>query len=543
MLSSENIRSIIESGEGYNAEFKVRVPNKLKELSEEICAFANASGGVLILGVNDSNQIIGSVLDNAKKSAIQNALNEINPQLPTEFYKVELEGKELWVIEVNSGAQKPYVLSGAIYVRQGPNTQKLTSVEEMRDFFQQAERIYFDEAACNEFDIEKDIEPDWFEEFRLEAGLSKTIGIQQIVSNLKLIDNRGAMKNGGVLFFGKQPEKFIETAMIRCVAFDGLTKTQIFDDKFFGGPLVLQYRQAMQWLKGKLNIRYEIEGGGPRKEHWEIPETAFKEAIINALSHRDYYDKGAKITIELFDDRVEVSNPGGLTNAIKPKEFGTKSHSRNPLIFGLFVRMRLVEQVGSGIGRIKEALKEAKLPEPEFKTEGMFSVVLPKRKSSGKSSGKSSLQNWVTTKQRIIKQSPIKVNKTMLKILEMVFTSAEVTIPEMAQKTGLTERAIEKNIQKLKEVGLLERKEGNKGGYVLIEKNTVEETVEETVEIILRAIKRKPGITARELQTITGLSRRGVEYHLDKMKKNRLIERVGPTKGGIWKIVEKDIER
>lgn len=145
------------------------------------------------------------------------------------------------------------------------------------------------------------------------------------------------IKNSGALFFGSAPEQFIETAVIRCLAFDGRSKTQIIDDKVFGGPLMKQYLQAMQWLKGKLNVRYKIEGGSPRKEIWEIPETAFKEAIINALFHRDYYDKGAKITIELFDDRVEITNPGGLTSAISPAEFGTKSHSRNPLIFGLFI--------------------------------------------------------------------------------------------------------------------------------------------------------------------------------------------------------------
>jgi len=122
------------------------VPSKLKELSEEICAFANAAGGLLLIGVGDDNQIIGAEIDNGKRSAIQNALNEINPHLPTKLYQIALAGKLIWVIEVNSGDQKPYVLSGAIYVRQGPNTQKLTTVDQMRDFFQQSDRIYFDEA-------------------------------------------------------------------------------------------------------------------------------------------------------------------------------------------------------------------------------------------------------------------------------------------------------------------------------------------------------------------------------------------------------------
>ncbi|MEQ8550104.1 MAG: ATP-binding protein [Cyclobacteriaceae bacterium] len=75
-------------------------------------------------------------------------------------------------------------------------------------------------------------------------------------------------------------------------------------------------------------------------------------------------------------DRVEITNPGGLTSAISLADFGTKSHSRNPLIFGLFVRIRMVEQVGSGIGRIKDQMNSAKLPEPQFKTDGMFTVVL-----------------------------------------------------------------------------------------------------------------------------------------------------------------------
>lgn len=182
-----------------------------------------------------------------------------------------------------------------------------------------------------------------------------------------------------------------------------------------------------------------------------IPETALKEAIINALTHRDYYDKGARILIELFDDRVEISNPGGLSSAIKPNEFGTKSHSRNPLIFGLFVRIRFVEQIGSGIGRMKNAMQAAKLPMPEFITDGIFTVVLKR-----------------------------------------------ITVEE-----------------------------------------TVEVTVEVSVKIILKTMMNNPKVTAKELQIITGLSRRGIEYHLNKMKKNKQIERIGPTKGGEWKIIEK----
>lgn len=168
-----------------------------------------------------------------------------------------------------------------------------------------------------------------------------------------------------MLFFGAHPESFYEQAIIRCVAFRGTNKRFISDDKTYGGPLFHQYISAMEWLRGKLNVAYDIEGqgGGPRKEVWEIPETVFKEAIINALSHRDYYEKGAVTTIEVFDDRVEISNPGELLAAVG-KDFGHKSISRNPLIFGLFQRIHLVEKVGSGILRMEELMLGNNLPAP-----------------------------------------------------------------------------------------------------------------------------------------------------------------------------------
>jgi ATP-dependent DNA helicase RecG len=415
----------------------------------------------IIVGVDDQNVIQGISIDNAKISAIQHSLNQINPYIHTSLYQVKLESKAVWVIEVNSGNQKPYALSGAIFVRQGPNSQKLTSVEQMRAFFQQADCIYFDEAPCNSFQIENDLDSNWFTEFRNLSQLSSSISQEQIIHNLKLTHPNGVIKNGAVLFFGHQPDRFVDTAELRCTAFQGINKTHIMDDKLWKGPLMQQYRQGMRWLKEKLNIAYQISGGGPRKELWEIPEVAFKEALINALSHRDYYDKGARIQVEVYEDRVEITNPGGLTQAIPVSEFGSKSHSRNPLIFGLFERIDMVEQIGSGIGRIQNAMAEALLPAPTFQTDGIFTVTFKRPHSSGKSSG----VDWKGVRAEIENKSTVKLRKSALKILEMVFHNPEITIPEMATRLAITHRGVEKNIKKLKELGLLSRKDGAKGGY------------------------------------------------------------------------------
>lgn len=452
MITSHDIKLLAASGEGYNAEFKVAVPSRVKDLSEEVCAFANAAGGTLLIGVNDQNQIVGVTIDNAKKSAIQNSLSDITPHLSCSLLLVEVDGKTVGVMEVPSGANKPYVLSGAIYVRIGPNTQKLTTAEQMRDFFQQANRIYFDEAPCKEFNVEEMTDNSFLSVFKAEAHISAGIAEGQLFNNLKLFVNEHIFKNGAVLFFGKQPEIILPNAIIRCIAFQGTDKRFIVDDKTFGGNLYHQYLQALQWLKGKLNVRYDIEGqgAGPRKEIWEIPETVFKETIINALAHRDYYDKGGVIHIELFDDRIEISNPGGLVSAIPESEFGKRSHSRNPLIFGLFARMHLVEQVGSGIGRMQQLMKGAGLPEPVFQKEGIFVVTL-------KRAEKKSIKD------------PTKISvKNSEKILNLLKADNSLTAESLAITLNISVRTVKRNLKQLQQDGKLRREGSDKTGYWIV---------------------------------------------------------------------------
>lgn len=449
-MTTEEIRQIAITGEGYNAEFKISVPSKVKELSQEICAFANAAGGTLLIGVDDFNVIQGVTIDNARRSAIQNSIGEISPALNCSLEIVNVDGKDVGVIEVKSGPNKPYVLSGAIYVRIGSNTQKLTTAEEMRDFFQQADRIYFDEMPCEGFNPETDIDEENLREFRSEASISPSISDEHLLNNLKLFASDGKFKSGASLFFGKNPETFYDIATVRCIAYDGISKRYISDDKTFTGPLYSQYKQALSWLKGKLDISYDIEGAGsgPRTENWEIPETALKEAIINALSHRDYYDRGNRINIELFDDRLEISNPGGLVSAIPETEFGKKSYSRNPLIFGLFEKMRMVEHVGSGVTRMRELMEEVNLPHPTFQYSGMFSVTFYRPVD---------FEEW-------IKNWDDDLSENRIKVLKAIHENAAVSKKELSTIVGINSTSIDNNIKYLRESGFLERVGGDKGG-------------------------------------------------------------------------------
>ena len=451
MMTSDEIKSLVLTGEGYQAEWKERIPSKVKDITEEICAFANAAGGTVLIGVDDNNNITGGLFPNGKRSAIQNSIGEITPPLHVSMSIVDVDGKDIMVLEVPSGKQKPYVLSGAIYVRHGPNTKKLNTVEEMRDFFQQSDRIFFDESPVQEFDINEELASEFFGFFRSEAGLSATISRDQILKNLKLFTDDGFFKIGAVLFFGKAPESYVEKAVIRCVSFDGFDKRIINDSKDFIGPLHLQYTQSLQWLKNKLDVKYDIEseGTGPRREIWEIPPTVFREVIINALSHRDYYDKGGRITIELFKDRVEISNPGGLISGIVPSEFGKRSLSRNPLIFGLFERMKLVEQIGSGISRIRDLMVASGLAEPAFHLEGMFAVTLKRRVE---------FNAW-------IREWGQELTDNRKNILKAIHEDNTISKKEIAKRVGIGDTTVDKNIEWLRNNNFIDRTGSARTGH------------------------------------------------------------------------------
>ncbi len=151
--------------------FKVRVPSKVRELTEEICAFANADGGYLLIGVDDNGQVVDTNLENDKRSAIQGSISEISPALHCELYSVNIGDKTIWVIDVPSGKDKPYIFSGSIYVREGANSQKLRTAEEMRSFFQECNKIFFDHIPCHWFNIYTDADEQMIKDFEQKPNL------------------------------------------------------------------------------------------------------------------------------------------------------------------------------------------------------------------------------------------------------------------------------------------------------------------------------------------------------------------------------------
>ena len=527
MQTTAYIQQLIRQGEGPQVEFKVRVPSKVRELTEEVCAFANADGGYALIGIDDKGKTVGANLDNQARSAIQGSISEISPALKVEMYAVTLEGLFVWVIEVPSGKDKPYIYGGSIYVREGANTQKLKTAEEMRQFFVLCNKIYFDAMPCQRFSLQEDVNPVMMADFRREARISEVITDAQIFDNLQLITEEGDAKNAAAMFFSAAPERLFPHAVVRCVHFKGNDKVHIIDDKTISGSLYHQYLDTMKWIESKLAVRYIIEDAGPRKEVWELPLAALREAAVNALCHRDYYEQGATIMVELYDNRLCVTNPGGLLPEVE-KDFGHKSVSRNPSIVMLFTRMHLVEKVGSGIPRMQKEMLEAGLDAPVIHGDGVYSITF--MKDTTQEIGVTT-QETVDTTQETTQKTDSTTLKTDDATQEIGGTTQETTpkVDDTTLKTGCATQKIDNTTQE----------NGGTAQETTQEPDDTTQEVENTTqEKIIGIIKVNPKVTRNELSNMLGISPDGVKYHLSKMVANNIIKHNGATKRGHWEIIK-----
>jgi len=223
---------------------------------------------------------------------------------------------------------------------------------------------------------EADFSNEVFQEFRKNAGLDESLSKEHILDNLNLLTD-GALNNAGVLFFSKNAKRYHPTAIISCFLYADTEQVNIIDTKEFTEDLISNLNNAYKYLLSKLNTAIIIEGGLKHKTKLELPEEALREAIINALIHRDYLFP-ANVQINISPDKVEIINPGKLLFPIE--ELGKRNVLRNPILVDLAHRLGLVEKAGSGIKRMKKMMDEEGL-EMEFEVGTYFSTIFHRRTS------------------------------------------------------------------------------------------------------------------------------------------------------------------
>lgn len=373
------IELLLSQPEGQFLEFKQTVSGKM---DKELVAFANSGGGIIIVGIDDFGKIHGIHTLNADISKIESIARNCDPSIQLSIQKFRYHDKDLLIINIPDGHEKPHSCSSGFFLRSGTTSQKMTR-DEIISFLHVTERVNFEEKPCLKFNYPKDFDEEAFRQFIALAGISKGgMSTEELLENLGVVNREGTrliFNNAGVLFFAREPTRFLRHAVVDCILFQGTDKVDILDRKELKFNLMENVRQAMIFLKLHLPLKYEITGL-VRKEILEIPDEALREAVLNAVIHRDYHFDSANISIEIYRDRVEISDPGGLPPGMRFEDLGSKSVRRNKILADLFHRIGEVEKVGSGIGRIREALANAGLPELDIAITGFYTISFQRGK-------------------------------------------------------------------------------------------------------------------------------------------------------------------
>jgi len=421
-----------------------------------LCAFANKRGGKVIVGLDDNGDSSGIRIG---KSTIEDFANKVkNHTDPVLYPSINIKTfglGEIVEIKIPESDNKPVFAFEKAYTRVGKTNQKLSQSEIKRlirlytlpDF----DSTYLSAQESGKAELDE----------KLISRVNREFYKFPNLPTGKFLKKSGMLRNGKImraayLCFAKKLS-LMPNAVVKAARFKGVTVVKFLDEKEFDGDIINTVGQVMNFVKRHINTEFVITGRPKREEIWDYPLEALREAIINALVHRDYSDSG-NIQIRIFDDRLEIWSPGLLPKEISVKNILSENRSipRNKKLVEIFHRVKLMEGWGTGFQRIVEECENNGNELPVFTEKaGAFVISFEKRKGKlGEMLG-----------ERLGEMLGERLGKNQLKILELISGNRNIAIPGLAKALGISETAIENNLAKLKLKGMLKRVGPDKGGH------------------------------------------------------------------------------
>ena len=369
------------SGENLNIEYKRELPEKSIKYVKTVVAFANGNGGQIVFGVDDeTREVVGMDNENIFRTidAITTAISDsCEPAIVPNVALKTIDGKTIIIVEVEAQRNRPYFvkslgLEKGVFVRVSGTTRSADSYIVRELMFEGANRS-FDQTVCVGLEVTETeidalchkLKSVAMEHCRSEEQQRR---IKNITKNNLLSWGVLTEKDGKVLPTNAYALLTGNAALptkIQCAVFKGNTRTIFVDRREFEGPVYEQLEEAYKYVLAKINLGARIEGLY-REDVYELPEQAIRETLVNAIVHRSYLQP-SHIQVIVFDDRVEITSPGGLPPGLTVQRMKEGySIVRNEALANVFLYMQLFEHFGSGIPRVIEMVKSYGLREPEF---------------------------------------------------------------------------------------------------------------------------------------------------------------------------------
>jgi len=457
----------IKKGESKRLEFKEKLPSN-EAIAKTVVAFSNTSGGKIVIGVNDKREIVG--IDEDKvfeyEEKITSIINDMcYPTILPEIYAQNINGKIVLVVEVFRGSLLPYYLKNkgklkGTYIRIGSTNRRAdeTLIAELQ---RQRLNKSFDEEENFEYKIDELNLEIIYNEFK---QIGKVCNYEKL-KNLKLIkqiNSKDIPTNALLITLGK-----FDNTSIKCARFKGVTKEEFIDKKEFREDLFTNLKNAIKFLQNHLNLNAKVEGL-QLKEELEIPLLALREALINAIVHRDYL-RNSDIKVAIYDDIVEITSPGGFPNGLTIEEvMSGRSEVRNKIVANLFRELKYIETWGSGIAKIKKLCEERGI-KFEINESGNFVNVVFYRPQVPNSVEKIPNNSELpANSQRITSEKPANLTNQEEKIYDYVIKNNKIDVKIAEKLLNVKSARTREILSNMVKKGVLQKIGKTKGSYYIL---------------------------------------------------------------------------
>ena len=471
-----DIKTLIGEATAYDKKQMLEI-KRPKSWLKSVSAFANGEGGTLIFGISDDDQIVGLADPEGDTEKISEEIKSKCDPIPAVNLKPEdIDGKKLLLLHVYPGQETPYYYIGdkqrLAFVRIGNESVVANRIQLKSLVLKGAGRTYDSLPSSYKFENMAFTKLKSVHYKRLQRSFEDS----EFVS-WGIVDENGSLTNAGALLADESP---IRQSRIFCTRWNGLDMTnglgEAIGDVELEGCVIGQLQDAVSFVRNNSRKKWWKESDH-REELPDYPERAVTEAIANAIIHRDYMQMGSEIHIDIYDDRLEIYSPGGMMDGRLIQQLNplmVPSKRRNPLLADFFSRLGLMERRGSGMKKIIDSYKKfERLPAyhiPEFQSNASeFHVILWNLNFAreGVTDEKVSIKEDSGTEKVFLKEDN-KFRKEFLKaqriIYKLISSNPRITIAEMAENIGVSDRQVRKYIKRMTDMKFIVREGGRKNG-------------------------------------------------------------------------------